>query len=712
MTGKLPISRPFLVILFLHVAINIAALLFPFVREFSYENAVLNTFLLTLFTGLLTAQHRGVKSGLVKQLLVLWGYVPLQFAIICLFSYDACCPWFHGFKFYFTGTVPGIIIGLSFFLTLQILFSKWTKSIFGILVVLLTAIPLLEFYFLPQIKFYNPILFYYPGTIYDELILIDMALIAHRILSTGAFVLLYVLVRKYSPGKKVLLAGLGAFVFLYYLVIAPAFGFVTTERRLERSGYAKIESKNFIIYFPNTLAQEKVNVLAALHEFHFDDLKSVLKDAPKDKITSFIYANPDEKQRLFGSGSADVAKPWRNEIHTTVSSVYETLRHELAHIFAGTFANPPFYAAAGLNPLLIEGFATAMSPRYDELDIHELLKAGIKSENLKAESVKGISGFFGINTRLAYYLSGEFVRQLIQSHGIDNFKLLYQNGDYEVVYKRSFNSDFGEFINAYSDSGAGYDSALADYYFAQAPAFKRKCIRYTAELRHKTEMAFSDSNKSHADKYSRELLSLSHQRGDYFLRLRYVQQFETPDSALVLLNTLTGDQLKNDFILKMLSNDFLIKAGGKVKTDELESHLLKAPNLRLKAGILTRMFFNRSEKLGEYLTQPDSLKAGYLRNVLSDSASFLLVPYAEREENLTQLFYTLRSSTIMNEFTELAKLILLRKIIQSGKIRDSGQIILFPVKDKLPSGSKFEVEIMEKFLKFIYSDKSTFTYAD
>lgn len=688
----------------LHLLLNILLLFIPLTRFFSYENAVVNTLLLAIYSGLFFSSKEAAPLWVFSvQILLLWVITPVVFLVFGINSPN--CSYAHGMKFYILGTIPGIITGTFLFLSAKLLTARFALLLFSAGLFFITVTPLFEFYFLPQIKFYNPIVFYFPGTIYDDLIQVNMTLIAHRLITSFSFILLYIVIRKYKPNLIRTSLGIILGILVYYIVLAPAFGFVITNNRLEKSGYKTVETEHFIITLPVRITGEVLKTITNYHEFQYEDLKRAFNESPDEKISSYIYANTIDKQIFFGTASADVAKPWRNEIHTTINSIYSNLRHELAHVFAGTFANPPFRVAAGINPFLIEGFASAISPNYDDIDYKLLLKSGVLISDIESESFSGADAFFSLNTRLAYYLSGEFVKYLIGAYGIDSFKTYYRSGRFEDVYKRDLASEMSSFFTLLKDYPKQSDTLLYKYYFSAMPPLKRICPRYTAEIQNEAVKSIADSNFAEAEHYTSQLMRMPFNRRNFLIRVQYLERVKEFGAIAEMFTSIPSQIIKDDFTLKLLKHDYKVKSGGQVNLMELNTLVSETPNLRLRAAVKTRIHLSVNGKLGSYLDANDSTKVMLLSENGFDSLSFLWLNIMNNSSIPYNLMEELVNTKNIDEFTELAKLEFVRKILPYGKINECRRIISSLIMDKLPSGSKFELEIIQKFLNYLNNQK-------
>ena len=110
-------------------------------------------------------------------------------------------------------------------------------------------------------------------------------------------------------------------------------------------------------------------------EFRYHQLHETLGVEPRLPITIWEFPSAEVKKALVGAGGTLYAKPWTREIFVqTTRFPARVLRHEMAHVFAGTFGDRFFGMSLawrwhGPLPLpalsggLIEGVAEAASGR-------------------------------------------------------------------------------------------------------------------------------------------------------------------------------------------------------------------------------------------------------------------------------------------------------------------------------------------------------------
>src|SRR5690606_12841719 len=135
-------------------------------------------------------------------------------------------------------------------------------------------------------------------------------------------------------------------------------------------------------------------------------------------------------------------------IYTTYDNYNTTSKHEIAHCFSAEFGEGPFKVADMVNPFLIEGLASASAPFYDENNIHFIASVAYNNNyKISIENMFGLTSFFSQVSSLSYVYAGSFSKYLIDNHGIEKFKLLYTEPDFQIVYDQSLKQLETEYFN-------------------------------------------------------------------------------------------------------------------------------------------------------------------------------------------------------------------------------------------------------------------------
>ncbi len=333
-------------------------------------------------------------------------------------------------------------------------------------VILLTStlVSLAHFYTAPAVFSYNPFAGYFPGNLYDESIDLRAPFYWARLfhlslLATAAFLVALwlhaptlLLRRKLGPTRvrwrEILgLIAAASLALLLYLQ-SGTLGFSVDEADVKAALAGRYESEHFIIHYPaNPEISEQIEVIAAEHEFRRAQLVRDLGVDPRGKITSFYFESPDQKHKLMGARNVYMAKPWRHEIYLNHQGFpHQVLRHEIAHVMAGSFGDPIFEVSAGrllglpvfFNIGLIEGIAVASDwPDHfnKPLTPHQSVKAMAELGMPLPVNRLFSTGFLSMSSARSYTLAGSYLRFLLDRYGIEKLRRLYENGgDFRAAY--------------------------------------------------------------------------------------------------------------------------------------------------------------------------------------------------------------------------------------------------------------------------------------
>lgn len=461
-----------------------------------YEFSFFNSAIIILLSGIYSFFYlrkkiidEEKKDEIIKTLLraaFIFVIVPFLLSFTSLFR-SITCPLLDGIAFYVVLTSPASIIGIALGVLSCSISRKYGVLIFFLLLTIIGLIPVFEIYFNPQIYFYNPIIGFFPGTIYDEGIEVDFKLIAYRFLNVVFFgSIIFLVLRalvsnsKYSLRMAWLFAAVVPIAFIFW---SSDLGFSTTHSKAKKVLDKTISTKNFEIHYSSNLNDTLINAIALHHEFYFSQLEKFFQVGSKTKISSLIFLDREQKKRIFGAANADVAKPWLPEIYITSENYDKTLKHEMAHCFAGDFGSKIFKVADSFNPVLIEGIAMAADPIYDNYDLDYMASLAINNNfDIDIEDLFKYFNFFQQPSSLGYIVSGSFVKFLVEKYGIEKFKLLYTDLNFQKIYDKKISelkSEYEFYIKGKFQISAN-SIHQANYYFGRKSIFQKVCPRYTA----------------------------------------------------------------------------------------------------------------------------------------------------------------------------------------------------------------------------------------
>jgi tetratricopeptide (TPR) repeat protein len=424
------------------------------------------------------------------------------------------CSITDGLLFYLFITVPSVFIGAALALLSIFVSRKLRHLVFILIFLAVLSITFFELYYNPQIYFYNPVYAYFPGTLYDEALSIDQKLMIYRAINFIFFGIIYfislkVLFNKSTLSKRLViyLTVLTASLFLYF---SPDFGFSTTQNKLRHVLNRRVSTEHFDIYFSQDIKDDRIKIITLHHEYYFNVLSKFYQINPRGKYISFIFGNNDQKKKYFGSENADVSKPWLRETFTSADDYDVTLRHEIAHCFAGEFGWSIFHVAGNFNPALIEGAAVAGSPDYDLNSVHYLASLAYNN-GYKVNLGNLFSGmnFFGQTSGLSYIYAGSFCNYLINTYGINQFKKLYSTLEFKTIYGADINQLQEHYFAFLAADFKAVNRAEADYYFAKKPIIYKICPRYVADRLRKAWNLYYDKDYKQSLEIFTEILQLT-----------------------------------------------------------------------------------------------------------------------------------------------------------------------------------------------------------
>ena len=325
-----------------------------------------------------------------------------------------------------------------------------------------------RFYDAPPVFSYSPLAGFWSGNLYDENIQLGPPLFWSRAHQLSALLAVLALCAALVdvPSARLRLWGrrpagvrFELALCLAALVTAVAIrgssgelGFALDADQVADALPGRHETAHFVIHYPPGGDIERdIAFIAEDHEFRLAQLGRALGvPPPAHKIDSFYFASADQKQALMGARNVYMAKPWREEIYLHHSPFpHQVVRHEIAHVVAGTFGDPLFRVSArpvlGLpvffNVGLIEGIAVAADwPDHFNraLTPHESVRAMVDMGLAPPLERLLSTGFFAFSSARSYTAAGSFVRYLLDRHGAERLRVLYRTGgDFSQAYGRA-----------------------------------------------------------------------------------------------------------------------------------------------------------------------------------------------------------------------------------------------------------------------------------
>lgn len=476
---------------------NLFLLNLPLTNYLGYEFSVFNSVILVLLAGIFALNYlkrNKFQKTSFKDIFSYLFFISIVFVLLPLILsfisllFSKSCSILDGLIFYVVLTIPAPLIGLAVGTSSFSISRKFGLVVFIVILILIALVPVAEIYINPQIYFYNPIVGFFPGTIYDEAIDVDVKLIFYRLLNLIYFsLLLYLITKGISTSSKFILRMgwiYGAVVSLLFVAFSSLIGFSTSRSTIEKALDKIIRTENFEIKYSSSINDTLINVIALHHEYYYLELSKFFQLKPSKKISSLIFTSREQKRKLFGSENADIAKPWIPEIYITADNYDRTLKHEIAHCFTGEFGSSVFKVADNFSPVLIEGAAMAADPVYDSYDLDYLAALAYKYNfNVDIQNLFSTFNFFKQPSSLGYIISGSFIKYLIERFGVERFKNIYSNLDFKKHYNKELfelASDYEEYLN----NKFRFDEASvnqAKYFFGRKSIFYKDCPRYIAK---------------------------------------------------------------------------------------------------------------------------------------------------------------------------------------------------------------------------------------
>jgi tetratricopeptide (TPR) repeat protein len=467
---KLPVKvqdRPLVIAIVVLLLFSCVCTQIPLLNYLGFEFSALTVLLVGLISGLLTLSlwkryNAQRESDVWRFLGEISSAQFVLFMIPFLISlanvvFVKNCSIGNGTILYTLIVFPGMVFSISLAMFVGVVFEKWRKTLYTMIYILVLLHISVVTFFRPQIFAFNPIIGFFPGFTHDEALQITQRLLIYRFatLAASGFIFVFAVLvwqfrfrgnkfaresQKSLPMIEISLLALLGPVVLIIFSFSDRLGFSSSEEFIRQKLAGNYKTTHFEILYPaGTIKRERIEQIGYLHEFYFDKLSKELNINNQERTISFIYASPEQKGRLVGAINTDIAKPWLRQMHINLADIEFVLKHEMVHVLAAGFGWSPLKVAP--NSGLIEGLAVAMEKTAMEepLDRAAALAfaAGI---NPDLESLFTLSGFVKANPGVSYTLAGSFCKSLIDSFGVEKFKDLYRNGDFNAVYPKDLKS--------------------------------------------------------------------------------------------------------------------------------------------------------------------------------------------------------------------------------------------------------------------------------
>jgi hypothetical protein len=612
-------DKRYLASILLLVLFNILFIQLPLTSVFGFEFSALNSIILTIVSGLLVISFLKRKEKFLKNILKLSPIlllIPLMISVLNSLI-TTTCSMVDGLLFYILITFPSILIGTALGLSSFYIFPQFPRIIFFLLLIITAVIPVLEIYYNPQIYFYNPLIGFFPGTIYDEKISVTLRLVVYRLINIVFFLLTVYLINRIINNalriNKYIFIVFMSFIVIIFILCSSFFGFSTSKSRIETSLKGKYYTQHFEIIYDISIDSAYLKNVIINHEFYYFKLKKYFLDEPQKKITSFIFKDNKQKGEMFGSENADVAKPWLYQIYTTAGSYDINLRHEIAHIFTASFGTGPFMMAHNFNPALIEGIAEAAAPLYNTWYLDQIASVAYNN-NYKFTIDNLYSGFnfFGQPSGLSYVYAGSFTNYLINKYGISKFKEWYKGRSFDAIYGSSLSNLADEYYEYLLQLGFRNRQYTAQYYFGKQTIFSKFCPRYIADQLESGWKNYYSNNYTEAERIFDHINSITHNYSALYGLILSKVELKKEKEALYLIDKEILQYINSSyyFSLELLRGDLLIRNKNYEKAKE-QYYRLNSQKPDLHYNYLSKLRIDLSlnyNLIYSYITGTDSAK--------------------------------------------------------------------------------------------------------
>jgi tetratricopeptide (TPR) repeat protein len=361
------------------------------------------------------------------------------------------------------------------------------------------GLSLWRFYSSAMVYAFDPFFGVFSGPLYDTVVERTPQLVTYRagsLMTLGALAGLAVSLERVGglrlrrvPAVFIVgtcLALMGSFGIT---LAGPSLGHYTTPDSLRRAlGRQLVVGRCEVVSAKSILARD-ARALGRDCEAHLGELEQYLGVRAPDRVTVFLFASAQDKARLMGASHTQIAKPWRSEIYL-VQAGYPppVLRHELAHVVAGSLGQGPFRVSGPLrgwvpDPGRIEGLAVAAAPDNEDLTLEEEARAMLDLGLLPPLDRVFRLSFLGENSSKAYAVAGAFVGWMHDRYGRDAVGKWYGGASLEGLVGKSLGALEAEWkasLGAVRLAPGALE--VARLRFDRPAIFARRCPRVVDEL--------------------------------------------------------------------------------------------------------------------------------------------------------------------------------------------------------------------------------------
>lgn len=498
------LSKKVLIAAVIILLISVLLSLFPLIGTLGFEYSIIIAFCISFVTIFISAEYinldlrkkypkRKRYSDLISTCFFINFFILLIPFIVGLISsfIKSDCFIKEGIAFFLIITTITVFFASSLGLLIGYVFPKRGFFVGSLCIILIIIYSLYLLYTEPPVFSYNHIYGLFPGPIYDRIILIDDRILTFRA-ATICWGIFFLLSLKLIHDYQFKYIGVGTIVlFVITATILSVYKFYESDLGIKytrdyiQNSYFKdhYETEHFLIYFPmGTKVSKNIELIALDHEWQYSELTDYLKVKPKKKIVSYIYADEKARKKVIGAGDTTIANPIQSEIHLVYNYYpHPVLKHELTHVLSSEFGTRFLKISPKVG--LIEGLAVAADwNNSDGFNPDEWSLAMLKSDNLlDIQQIIGL-GFWRAPAQMSYTLMGSFVSYLINTYGIEKFKNVYRNGEFDVYEKDLITLiiEWKDYLNAIEI--ADYVPLMSKHKFSTPSIFDDRCPRRSSYL--------------------------------------------------------------------------------------------------------------------------------------------------------------------------------------------------------------------------------------
>lgn len=379
--------------------------------------------------------------------------------------------------------------------------SRWAPPLAALIPLVAIGWGLATFYTTPTVYVFGTYGGYFPGAIYDDLIVIPNRYLTYRsvtlIMVLGLVVLFDAAWDRASElldfrralqlrfGGVLLGAALLAGVVVAYVAADELGHSISTAHLVESLG--KQETGRYCtVTMPREMPPEEAQRLVDDCDFHVARTRTMLGLESSDRVSAYFFRNRDEKKNLIGVGRTLIAKPWRNEVYLQADGwPHRVLGHEVAHAVLRDTARGPFSVAGSFggvvpNPGIVEGAAVALAwDVRDDLTPDQWARILLDRNELPPARELLSLRFSALPGTRAYMSAGSIVHFLITTRGTDSFLKAYHDGTIDDL--DALEGAWREYLATVEVSD--HERGIAEVALARPSIFTAVCPHRLAQLR-------------------------------------------------------------------------------------------------------------------------------------------------------------------------------------------------------------------------------------